>query len=117
MEERHEVTSNLRGRVYALMSVLPANQVTTYGDIAALAGCPRAARLVGGIAHTGPTELPWHRLVNVKGGLAAAFPGGREVQQQLLAQDGIRCTSEGSVANFSDIRWRPEPIERGDLWD
>lgn len=81
--------SNFRARVEALMAQLPNDKVTTYGDLAAMAGQPRAARIVGGIAHTGSIELPWHRLVNAQGGLAVGFPGGQDVQRQLLAQDGI----------------------------
>ena len=99
--------SNLTARVYELMSMLPPGKVTTYGDLAALAGHPAAARIVGGISHYGPTELPWHRLVNRFGGLAAGFPGGREVQQQLLEHEGISCT-DLIVVNFKELRWRPE---------
>lgn len=97
----------LRDRVYDLMASLPAGQVTTYGDLAAMAGSPRAARIVGGIAHTGPTELPWHRLVNAQGGLAIGFPGGQIVQRQLLEQDGIECDEEWRVKDFGERRWRP----------
>ena len=99
---------NLQGRIYQLMSELPAGKVTTYGDLAALAGSPRAARVVGGIAHTGPLELPWHRLVNAQGGLAIGFPGGQEVQKQLLEQDGIECDEQWHIKEFGERRWRPE---------
>lgn len=108
MQDEFGDTSRLRDRVYELMAELPAGNVTTYGDLAALAGSPRAARVVGGIAHTGPTELPWHRLVNAQGGLAIGFPGGQEVQRQLLEQDGIECNEEWYVKDFGERRWRPE---------
>ena len=97
----------LRGAVYLLMAELPQDKVTTYGDIAAMAGHPRAARIVGGVAHRGPDELPWHRLVNAQGGLAIGYPGGQEVQKQLLMQDGIECTDDYKVKNFGGLRWRP----------
>ena len=97
--------SSFRDDIYKLMNQLPPGKVTTYGDLAAWAGSPRAARIVGGICHYGPTELPWHRVVNRLGGGARAFPGGPEVQIQLLAQDGIEC-QDGRVANFEDLRWR-----------
>ena len=45
------------------MRYLPDDQITTYGDLAAMAGKPFAARIVGNIAHGGPDYLPWHRLV------------------------------------------------------
>lgn len=100
--------STLRDRVYELMTKLPVDKVTTYGDLAAMAGSPRAARVVGGIAHTGPDELPWHRLVNAQGGLAVGFHGGQDAQRQLLEHDGIECDDEWRVKDFGERRWRPE---------
>lgn len=91
------------------MVELPSDKVTTYGDLAALAGHPYAARQVGSIAHGGPDSLPWHRLVNARGGLAVGFPGGQEVQRQLLEQDGIVCDEHWRVVNFTEKRWRPNP--------
>ena len=98
---------NFRAKVEELMRQVPKGKVTTYGDLAALAGQPVASRVVGGIAHFGDSELPWHRLVNRFGGLAAGFHGGREVQAQLLEQEGVTCTNH-IVDNFKDIRWRPD---------
>ena len=97
---------DLREKVYALMAELPNDKVATYGDLAALAGHPRAARIVGGIAHTGPTELPWHRLVNRFGGLAAGYHGGRRAQAEALASEGVECEND-IVINFETKRWRP----------
>lgn len=101
------VDIGLRDRVYELMAELPADMVTTYGDLAAMAGYPRAARIVGGIAHTGPDELPWHRLVNAEGGLAVGFPGGQDAQRQLLAADGIECDDAWRIKDFRERRWKP----------
>jgi methylated-DNA-protein-cysteine methyltransferase-like protein len=98
---------NFRDKVYELMAQVPDGHVTTYGDLAGLAGHANASRIVGGIAHYGPTELPWHRLVNRFGGLASAFPGGPEVQRQLLEAEGVYCT-DLVVDNFKDLRWQPE---------
>jgi methylated-DNA-protein-cysteine methyltransferase-like protein len=97
---------SFRYRVEQLMAQVPSGLVTTYGDLAALAGQASASRVVGGIAHYGNTELPWHRLVNRFGGLASGFHGGREVQAQLLAHEGITCTNY-VVDNFEELRWRP----------
>ncbi|MDB5183807.1 MAG: hypothetical protein JWO07_488 [Candidatus Saccharibacteria bacterium] len=98
--------SRFRSDVEALMAQVPKGSVTTYGDLAALAGHPAASRVVGGIAHFGNQDLPWHRLVNRFGGLAAGFHGGREVQAQLLLQEGISCTNH-IIDNFEEIRWKP----------
>lgn len=106
-----EVERQFREKVYKLMAELPEGKVTTYGDIAGMAGHANASRIVGGVAHFGPSELPWHRLVNRTGGLAAGFHGGREVQQQLLEAEGITCTNF-VVDNFEERRWRPDFLEK-----
>lgn len=100
------VNSEFRRDVEALMAKVPAGKVTTYGDLAALAGHPYAARIVGGMAHYGDISLPWHRLVNRFGGLAAGYHGGREVQEKHLLAEGITCTN-GVVDNFKELRWQP----------
>lgn len=100
------VDSSFRETIYKLIAEVPEGKVTTYGDLAALAGHASAPRIVGGIAHFGDTGLPWHRLVNRFGGLASGFHGGREVQAQLLEQEGVSCTNY-IVDRFEFIRWRP----------
>ena len=100
------VDVSFRDTVYRLIAQVPSGQVTTYGDLAGLSGHANAARIVGGMAHYGPTELPWHRLVNRFGGLAAGYPGGREVQQQLLLQESVTCTNY-IVDHFKELRWQP----------
>ena len=102
--------ANLRQNVEFLMSRLPSGKVTTYGDIAAMAGHPYAAQVVGGIAHYGDPKLPWHRLVNRFGGLASGYPfdsGGRSGQAERLAAEGISST-DNIVDNFEEIRWCPK---------
>ena len=101
-------TANLREAIYSLIAQLPSDKVTTYGDLAAMAGSPRAARIIGGIAHAGPEELPWHRLVNAQGGLAVGYHGGQDVQRQLLLQDGIECDTTWHVKNFTERRSNSE---------
>jgi methylated-DNA-protein-cysteine methyltransferase-like protein len=97
---------NFHQKVEDLMAQVPHGRVTTYGDLAGLAGHANASRVVGGIAHFGNQDLPWHRLVNRFGGLAAGFHGGREVQAQLLLAEGVTCTNH-IVDNFEEIRWKP----------
>ena len=98
--------ASFRRQIEDLMAQVPIGHVTTYGDLAGLAGRAMASRIVGGIAHYGDPELPWHRLVNRFGGLAAGFHGGREAQSQLLLKEGVSCTNH-IVDNFEEIRWRP----------
>ena len=98
--------TEFRTKVEEFMAQVPAGRVITYGDLAALAGHPYAARVVGGMAHYGSVELPWHRLVNRFGGLAAGYHGGRRTQAEHLAAEGITCTDD-IVDNFKEIRWQP----------
>lgn len=99
------VPATFRTDIEHLIAQVPYGQVTTYGDLAGLAGNARASRIVGGIAHFGNPDLPWHRLVNRFGGLASGFHGGREVQAQQLEAEGISCTNY-IVDNFDKLRWK-----------
>lgn len=99
-------SSEFRSLVEQYIAGVPHGQVTTYGDLAACAGHPYAARIVGGMAHYGDPQLPWHRLVNRFGGLASGFPGGRQAQAALLAAEGVT-TTQGVVDRFEELRWRP----------
>lgn len=100
------VDASFKHKVCQLMAQVPLGRVVTYGDLAGLAGQASAARIVGGIAHFGDPDLPWHRLVNRFGGLASGFHGGRETQRQLLEAEGVTCT-DFTVDNFKMLRWNP----------
>lgn len=93
--------------VYELVRQIPYGRVMSYGQIAALCGSPRAARIVGGLAHFGPEHLPWHRVVNKQGGLANGFPGGRSAQRQLLEQEGITF-NDSYLLNIQGLLWWPQ---------
>lgn len=55
--------------IYLALASIPAGRVVTYGQLAAMAGLPRAARLAGRALRDLPeaTELPWHRVINAQG--------------------------------------------------
>ena len=78
----------------------------TYGQIAALCGNARAARIVGGIAHFGNPALPWQRVVNRQGGLASGYPGGRAGHKQVLEQEGVVVSPDFTV-NIKELIWWP----------
>ena len=78
----------------------------TYGQLAALCGNARAARVVGGIAHFGDPNLPWHRVVNKKGGLASGFPGGRKSHKKLLEDEGLIVSKE-MLVDVKSVLWSP----------
>lgn len=106
MDRNQEVESDsFRTRVEAVVAQIPEGRVMTYGQIAALCGSPRAARIVGGIAHYGNPALPWQRVVNKRGGLATGYPGGRAAHAAQLEAEGI-LFHNGQV-NIAEYLWRP----------
>lgn len=101
------VDEAFKNRVYDLVAQIPAGRVMTYGQIAAICGAAWAAWEVGQIAHTGPADLPWQRVVNKQGGLAAGWPnGGRAAQAALLAAEGVSVSDEYKV-DISRLLWNP----------
>lgn len=102
-----EVDSSFRERVEDIVRRIPRGRVMTYGQIAALAGSPIAARIVGGIAHFGDPELPWQRVVNKKGGLASGYPGGRAGHAAALEAEGIK-VSDDYYVNVQELLWWPD---------
>jgi methylated-DNA-protein-cysteine methyltransferase-like protein len=96
-----------RERVEEIVRHIPAGRVMTYGQLAALCGSPRAARIVGGIAHFGDPQLPWQRVVSKRGGLAAGYPGGRAGQAAALAAEGILVSAEFYVP-VQELLWWPQ---------
>jgi len=79
-------------QVINLIKQIPRGRVATYGQIAALAGSPRAALMVGRILRysSGTEQLPWQRVVNSKGRISIVnmdYPA--ELQAKLLEKDGV----------------------------
>lgn len=74
-----------RGRVVAVIRGLRPGEVASYGDVAAEAGYPGAARAVGAIL-AGTDGLPWWRVVNAAGRLV---PGNEAEHARRLAAEGV----------------------------
>jgi len=101
------VDPSFRGRVEALVAQIPRGRVMTYGQLAALCGNARAARVVGGIAHFGDPNLPWQRVVNKTGGLAAGYPGGRQGHAEHLRGEGVEVSTDMQVDVHALLWWPP----------
>lgn len=101
------VEPNFRERVEALVAQIPEGRVMTYGQLAALCGNARAARIVGGIAHFGDPALPWQRVVNKQGGLAAGYPGGRQGHKEVLEAEGVKVSVDMYV-DVGTLLWWPQ---------
>jgi methylated-DNA-protein-cysteine methyltransferase-like protein len=101
--------SEFQEQVYKIVARIPRGRVMTYGQIAALCGSPRASRQVGQVAHWGPPDLPWQRVVNKTGGLAGGYTtGGREAHRHDLENDGIKIGDDYKVDVDALIWWPSE---------
>lgn len=105
-----DVPANFKQAVEAIVRQIPRGRMMTYGQLAALCGNARAARVVGGVAHFGDPDLPWQRVVNKSGGLAAGYPGGRAGHAQVLEQEGVE-VSQGYQVNIDTLLWWPPGTE------
>ena len=93
--------------VLNIVSQIPRGRVTTYGHIAALAGWPSHARMVGRTLRYSPeaVQLPCHRVVNKEGRTA---PGWSR-QRPLLEAEGVSFKSIGHV-DMQTFLWEPEEL-------
>lgn len=83
---------NLRDRVYKITLKIERSKVTTYGQIARLAGTPKAARAVGHFMKTNPDapRTPCHRVVASDGSLTGySGKGGIRSKKKMLLAEGV----------------------------
>jgi len=94
--------AGLHRRIHAVVRRVPAGRVTTYGRVAALAGVPGQARLVGYAMAALPPEtaVPWHRVVNARGMVSARAggAGAATAQRVRLEREGVRFDARGAVS-------------------
>ena len=85
--------SPFKQKVIEIIRLVPSGKVVSYGQVAAYAGVPRAAREVGWILNGTESfdELPWWRVVNNKGFLSIRGnqTADKDIQKKLLEADGI----------------------------
>lgn len=97
-------------RVFALVRRIPPGRVATYGDIARLAGKPRAARAVGNLMRGGGLgRAPYHRVIAAAGRLGG-YGGNEPMKAALLRSEGL-VVAAGRVRRFREVRW-PSPDGR-----
>ena len=100
-----------RRRVLAIVRRIPAGRVATYGDVAALAGAPRAARAVGNVMKgCNAPGVPCHRVV-AAGGRVGGYGGNEALKRALLRAEGILVSSR-RISNFTERRWKTRGLPR-----
>lgn len=95
-------------RVIEVIKKIPPGKVMTYGQIARCAGNSRAARQVVRILHSmsGKYNLPWHRVINVKGELGIKSAELLAVQVFALEREGIEIVG-GNFVNLKQYQYNP----------
>jgi len=85
--------------VVRVLKEIPESYVVTYGQVARMAGSPRAARQVVRILHTMSENhgLPWHRVVNARGEIAITDDESKNLQRMLLESEDVVFLSDGRV--------------------
>lgn len=102
--------------VFQTIRAIPRGRVAAYGDVAARAGLPGRARLVGRLLRESPrsASLPWHRVLRADG--RSAFPADSEQaceQLKRLAAEGVELV--GGRIPTSYFAWRSMDIDEA-LW-
>lgn len=96
-------------QVYAVVKLIPAGRVTSYGSIAKYLSSPQASRMVGwamNAAHADP-KIPAHRVVNRNGLLTGKMHFSDPNQmQRLLEKEGVKVKKD-QVMDFDKKFWDP----------
>ena len=98
--------TDFTARVIATVRRIPPGRVATYGDVAAVAGRPGAARAVGNIMRQcGSRNVPCHRVVAAAGRLGG-YGGETGLKRSLLQAEGI-VVRASRIRHFERCRWQP----------
>jgi methylated-DNA-protein-cysteine methyltransferase-like protein len=96
--------------VVAVIVAIPRGEVLSYGEVAAEAGFPGAARAVGNLLQSSEFDVPWWRVVTANGRLV---PGHEKQHAERLRAEGV-VVRDGRVPAMRSAarRGRRDPIER-----
>ena len=96
-------------RILTVVRKIPRGRVTTYGNVARLAGLEGQARLVGYALSALPTGtvVPWHRVINAQGRLSLELVASSSgVTQRLrLESEGVKVDASGRVS-LATFGWK-----------
>ncbi len=108
MTRKGEPTQPFPKRVLEIVRLIPRGRVLTYGQVALLAGTPRAAREVGRVLYNYGRLVPWQRVINRYGGLSTYKVGSGEEQKRLLEAEGVKFGPDNTL-DLSKYQWQPRP--------
>lgn len=94
-------------QIFAVIHQIPHGKVSTYSEIARMAGYPGYARHVGKALGNLPkdSKLPWFRVINSKGEISLIGPDWERQRERLVAE-GIAVSAEGRIS-LKKYKWQP----------
>jgi len=96
-------SASFKVRVIRALRRIPPGKVATYGDVAAMAGRPQAARAVGNLMRTIRVPgLPYHRVV-AAGGRVGGYGAFPQMKVSLLTAEGLTVI-RGRIRRFAEHR-------------
>ena len=102
------MTTAFTARVLSVVRRIPVGHVATYGEVAALAGHPGAARAVGTIMRTSRRpDVPYHRVI-AAGGRLGGFGGNEAIKRALLIAEGVIVVGL-RIRNLAAVSLRTSP--------
>jgi methylated-DNA-protein-cysteine methyltransferase-like protein len=99
--------SPFKDRVIQIIRMIPQGRVASYGQVAAYAGLPRAAREVGWTLRDSKEDMPWWRVLNNAGKISidGNMSADKTLQRKLLEGDGIEVADDFTL-DMEKYRWR-----------
>lgn len=100
-------------RIYAVVAAIPPGQVSSYGDVAAMAGRPGAPQAVGSALAAMPDDLdiPWWRVVNGSGKISTSpIHYTAQIQRALLEDEGVHFSAAGRI-DWDLFGWTAERLD------
>ena len=104
---QNQSMSKFKDKVLDIVKKVPAGAVVSYGQVALMAGIPRAARQVGNVLHEYGDTVPWWRVINNAGRISTNCIEHTALnQKELLEKEGVKVTKSLNIA-IEKYRFRP----------
>lgn len=110
----YTISMTFKEKVIVAVDIIPKGKVVSYGQVAAAAGSPRAARQVGWVLHglDGDNKLPWWRVINNLGciSIKGNFYSTPLLQKKLLEKERVKVTSDFQI-DIEKYRYHYSPTD------
>ncbi|OGC50636.1 hypothetical protein A2716_03035 [candidate division WWE3 bacterium RIFCSPHIGHO2_01_FULL_40_23] len=103
--------SKFKEKVFEIVRRVPEGKVVSYGQVALMAGIPRAAIQVGWVLHISDEsdKLPWWRVINNAGRISTTcLEHTAQNQKEKLEKEGVKVTKNLKI-DIEKYRFRPNP--------